>query len=84
LKNISLNTAAHREIFKGDNLRLLTSVYLSRIERLLEGVANGVEAGQENDLDELCTKERVKQVMTVLNAIGNCLMTSEIRDMAHT
>lgn len=55
LKNISLNTAAHKEIVKGDNIKLLTKVYLSRIERMLEELSN---SNEDTDVEDLCPKDR--------------------------
>ena len=81
MRNISLNTAAHKEIVKGDNIKLLTKVYLSRIERILEELSN---TNEDTDVEDICPKDRIKQVITVLNAIGNCLMTSDIRDSANS
>lgn len=55
LKNISLNTAAHKEIVKSDHLKLLTKVYLSRIERILEELSN---SNEDTDVEEICPKDR--------------------------
>jgi hypothetical protein len=51
LRNISLNTAAHKEIVKGDNIKLLTKVYLSRIERILEELSN---SNEDSNLEDIC------------------------------
>ena len=51
LRNISLNTAAHKEIVKGDNIKLLTKVYLSRIETILEELSN---SNEDSNLEDIC------------------------------
>ena len=60
-------------------MQMLISKYLSRIERLLEDIA---ESDENAIIEDICTKDRHKQVIAVLNAIGNCLMSEEIRDKA--
>ncbi len=55
LRNISLNTAAHKEIVKDDNIKLLTKVYLSRIERILEELSN---SNEDSNVEEICPKNK--------------------------
>ena len=55
LKNISLNTAAHKEIVKDDHIKLLIKIYLSRIERMLEELSN---SNDDTDIEEICPRDR--------------------------
>ena len=55
LRNISLNTAAHKEIVKGDNIKLLTKVYLSRIETILEELSN---SNEDSNFEDICPKDK--------------------------
>ncbi len=48
---------------------------------MLEELSN---SNEDTDVEEICPRDRQKQAITALNAIGNCLMTPEIRENANS